>query len=195
MRLNQREHSEVNGDSVEIKVQNVVSAASLDSEIDLRTVLTMFEGTSKPAKFPGVVYRRPASKAVVLLFSTGKLVCVGARSLEESVNTLVKTVAKLREAGLVDDVQPVVNVENMVASFDLHRPVDIEKLSETLENVMYEPSIFPALIYWPRNPKVSLTVFSSGKGICAGAKNLEEVHRAVNLLKKTLDLIEESVTA
>ncbi|MEM1965991.1 MAG: hypothetical protein QXH12_07745 [Candidatus Caldarchaeum sp.] len=179
----------------DITVRNVVSTASLGREISLETVMVVFENVSKPARFPGVVYRPEGCEPVVLMFRTGRLVCVGARSWEESVNTLVKTVAKLREAGLVDDVQPVVNVENVVASFDLHRPVDIEKLSETLENMMYEPLIFPALIYWPRNPKVSLTVFSSGKGICAGAKNLEEVHRAVNLLKKTLDLVEESVTA
>lgn len=181
--------------SEDIAVRNVVSTASLGAEISLETVFTVFENVSKPVKFPGVVYRPEGGEVVVLMFRTGRLVCVGARSWEESVNTLVKTVAKLREAGLVGDVEPVLNVENMVASFDLHRPVDIEKLSETLENVMYEPLIFPALIYWPRNPKVSLTVFSSGKGFCAGAKNLEEIRQAVNLLKQKLDLIEESVTA
>ncbi len=55
-----------------------------------------------------------------------------------------------------------------------------------LENVEYEPEQFPGLVYRLNDPKVALLLFGSGKIVCAGAKEIEEVHIAVEKVIKEL---------
>jgi transcription initiation factor TFIID TATA-box-binding protein len=53
----------------------------------------------EPEQFPGLIYRMQEPKAVILLFSTGKLVCTGARKEGEvhlAVNKLYERL-KMKE--------------------------------------------------------------------------------------------------
>ncbi|MBI5061596.1 MAG: TATA-box-binding protein, partial [Candidatus Aenigmarchaeota archaeon] len=45
---------------------------------------------------------------------------------------------------------------------------------------------FPGLVYRIPEPKVAFLLFSSGRVVCAGAKSLEDVKKAVKRLKKKL---------
>ena len=47
----------------------------------------------EPEQFPGVIYRMEDPRTVILIFSSGKLVCTGAKK-EEEVN---QAVMKLRQ--------------------------------------------------------------------------------------------------
>jgi len=47
----------------------------------------------EPEQFPGVIYRMEDPRTVILIFSSGKLVCTGAKK-EEDVN---QAVMKLRQ--------------------------------------------------------------------------------------------------
>ena len=52
----------------------------------------------EPETFPGLVYKVPNSHITFLLFSTGKIVCTGAkneREIHTAVANLVKTLKKL----------------------------------------------------------------------------------------------------
>src|SRR4030067_2538342 len=67
-----------------VKIQNIVASAELGGEIDLESLVyklgrVMYE----PEQFPGGVYRMPDPKVVFLIFSAGKLVCVGAKEEEQ----------------------------------------------------------------------------------------------------------------
>ena len=55
-----------------------------------------------------------------------------------------------------------------------------------LENVEYEPEQFPGLVYRILDPKVVILIFSSGRIVSTGAKTVEDVTRAVNILKDEL---------
>ena len=72
-----------------------------------------------------------------------------------------------------------VNVENVVATANVHGNVDLEAAADILDNVMYEPEQFPGLIYRMVEPKVVILVFSSGKLVCTGGKSREMVDVAV----------------
>ena len=51
----------------------------------------------EPEQFPGLIYRMDEPKVVILLFSTGKLVCTGATKEEDvytAVDKLHKTLQK-----------------------------------------------------------------------------------------------------
>ncbi len=73
----------ING-KLEIGIKNVVATASLGGKIDL---LQLYESETgmrgrisyEPEQFPGLIYRMNDPKVVILIFSSGKLVCTGAR--------------------------------------------------------------------------------------------------------------------
>ena len=76
----------------------------------------------------------------------------------------------------------------MVCSYNLGKYININKLSVTLnlENIEYEPEQFPGLVYRIKDPKIVVLIFSSGKLILTGGKNLEDI-------KKGLDTLEEKL--
>ena len=79
----------------DIKVENIVASAALGIRIPLEMLVEHLEGTEyEPEQFPGLVYRVKDPKAATLIFSSGKIVCTGARSVED-VSTVVKKLVKV----------------------------------------------------------------------------------------------------
>jgi len=77
-----------------IRVENIVASASLEVKIPLQKIVSKLEGMEyEPEQFPGLVYRMTDPKVAFLLFGSGKIVCTGARSIED-VNIAVKKVSK-----------------------------------------------------------------------------------------------------
>jgi len=55
-----------------------------------------------------------------------------------------------------------------------------------LENVEYEPEQFPGLVYRVKEPRVVMLLFGSGKTVCTGGRNTEDVSTAVEDLSEKL---------
>lgn len=118
------------------------------------------------------------------------MVCTGAKS-ESEVYKAVKNIMKLLKShGIEVKNEPMIEIQNVVASANLKAGVDLEKAAFLLEGAMYEPEQFPGLIYRMREPKVVLLIFSSGKVVCTGAKKEEEVKEAVSKIYKKLKELE-----
>ena len=142
-----------------------------------------------PEKFPGLVYRISKPRTATLIFSTGKMVCTGAKSEKEVHNAVKKIIKNLKDRNIVIIGTPEITIQNIVASANLNAEVNLEKAAFLLENVMYEPEQFPGLIYRMDPPKVVLLIFSSGKMVCTGAKHEDEVKIAVEkICQKLKDL-------
>ena len=82
-----------------------------------------------------------------------------------------------------------VKIENVVAFTSLGKDIPLLKLVSSVENAEYEPEQFPGLVYRINEPRVAFLLFSSGKIICTGAHNIEDVHSALRKLKSRLDEI------
>ena len=68
-----------------INIENVVASATLNQKIDLNAVVKGYPGVEyRPERFPGLVFRLKKPKTATLIFSTGKMVCTGAKSEKES---------------------------------------------------------------------------------------------------------------
>jgi transcription initiation factor TFIID TATA-box-binding protein len=183
---------------VEIKIENVVATTSVGRDLDLKAIaLALDNAEYEPEQFPGVVYRIKKPKTATLLFRSGKLVCTGAKSIED-VHTAIKTVIKMvEEAGIPVDKNPKIEVQNIVASSDLHTELNLNAIAISLglDRVEYEPEQFPGLVYRIDEPKVVALLFGSGKIVCTGAKKVSDIEEAVEkiyhelstagLLKKT----------
>jgi transcription initiation factor TFIID TATA-box-binding protein len=86
----------------EIKIQNVVASAELNGEIDLENVVYKLRRVMyEPEQFPGAVYRMDEPKVVFLIFSAGKLVCVGAKKEGDVYEAVDKLQGILEEKDLI----------------------------------------------------------------------------------------------
>ncbi|MBS7632523.1 TATA-box-binding protein [Candidatus Bathyarchaeota archaeon] len=86
----------------DIQIQNIVASAELGGEIDLEYVVSKLERVMyEPEQFPGAVYRMDSPKVVFLIFSAGKLVCVGAKKEQEVYDAVNKLQKILEERQLI----------------------------------------------------------------------------------------------
>ena len=124
-------------------------------------------------------------KATFLIFSTGKMVVTGLRKAEEAARGVDKAIKNIKKAG-IKVANPDITIQNIVASGDLHTNIDLNMAAIVMENVMYEPEVFPGLIYRMIEPKTVFLIFSTGKIVCTGAKNSEIVREAVLQLNRVV---------
>ena len=171
-----------------INIENVVATATLNQKIDLKSIVRIFPGVEyRPEQFPGLVYRLKKPKTATLIFSSGKMVCTGAKSERQARKAVMKVADELKRGGIVILGKPEIQVQNIVASAGLGGRIDLEKTTYSLKRTMYEPEQFPGLIYRMDDPKVVILIFASGKLVCTGAKKEAEVPRAIAKLKETLE--------
>lgn len=85
------------------KLQNIVSTAKLNAQLDLYKI--GLEGRNveyKPKRFAAAIMRIREPKTTALIFRSGKMVCTGAKSEQDS-KTAAKNYAKqLRKIGNPD---------------------------------------------------------------------------------------------
>ena len=171
-----------------MEIQNVVATGTLNQKVDLNAVVKGYPGVEyRPEQFPGLVFRLKRPKTATLIFSSGKMVCTGARSGKESRTAIMKIVKELKKIGIIILSKPDVKVVNIVASASLGGNVDLEKTVVTLRQTMYEPEQFPGLIYRMDEPKVVILIFASGRLVVTGAKVEQDVYDAVHKLHRSLE--------
>ena len=173
---------------LDINIENVVATASLGQKLDLIAIMKVFRNVEyRPKKFPGLVFRLKKPKTATLLFSTGKMVCTGAKSEKLAKSAVRKVVKELKNNDIIILGKPETVIQNVVATANLHSKVDLEAAAGVLDNVMYEPEQFPGLIYRMGDPKVVILVFASGKLVCTGGKSAKMVDVAVAKLHGILE--------
>ena len=71
-----------------VSIENVVASATLNQKVDLYSVVKGYPGVEyHPEEFPGLVFRLKRPKTTTLIFSSGKMVCTGAKSEKESTSS------------------------------------------------------------------------------------------------------------
>ena len=170
-----------------IRIENVVASATLNQRFDLNAIVKGNPGVEyNPKRFPGLVFRLKRPKTAILIFSTGKMVCTGAKSEKEAKRAVKKVVNELKKSGIIIPGKPEIKVVNMVASANLLGRIELEDCAYSLGRTMYEPEQFPGLIYRMDEPKVVILIFATGKLVCTGATREEDVYEAVAKLHKNL---------
>ncbi len=165
---------------LDYKIENVVATVvtEITEKIDLTKIARKFEDVEyNPERFPGLVMRITDPKATFLIFSTGKMVITGLRRADQASFGVKKIVKSIKKAG-INVSNPEITIQNIVASGDLHTFIDLNMAAIIMENAMYEPEVFPGLIYRMKDPKTVFLIFSTGKVVCTGAKNKKFVKEA-----------------
>jgi transcription initiation factor TFIID TATA-box-binding protein len=171
-----------------INIQNVVASATLNQKIDLNSVVKSYPGVEyRPEQFPGLVFRLKKPKTATLIFSSGKMVCTGAKSEKLARRAVMTVVKELKKSGIIIIGKPDLKIQNIVSSVSLGGKVDLELAVSKLGKTMYEPEQFPGLIYRMDEPKVVILIFASGNLVCTGAKKEQDVYDAVQRLHASLE--------
>ncbi|XP_005089151.1 TATA-box-binding protein [Aplysia californica] len=160
-------------------LQNIVCTVSLATKLDLKTIaLRARNAEYNPKRFAAVIMRIREPRTTALIFSSGKMVCTGAKS-EESAKLAARKYARIVQklgfpAKFLD-----FKIQNMVGSCDVRFPIRLEGLVLThAQFSSYEPELFPGLIYRMVKPRIVLLIFVSGKVVLTGAKVRTEIYEA-----------------
>ncbi|XP_048218004.1 TATA box-binding protein-like 2 [Perognathus longimembris pacificus] len=161
------------------QLQNIVSTVNLACKLDLKKIALHAKNAEyNPKRFAAVIMRIREPRTTALVFSSGKMVCTGARSEEQSrlaARKYARVVQKLGFPARFLDFK----IQNMVGSCDVRFPIRLEGLVLTHRQFSsYEPELFPGLIYRMVKPRIVLLIFVSGKVVLTGAKERSEIYEA-----------------
>jgi transcription initiation factor TFIID TATA-box-binding protein len=185
-------------------VKNIVALAYIEIEgqakLDLISILHVNPNISEydpDGKFPGLVMKietptpRGIIKGTALIFSSGKLILTGLKS-ESHIDIILNVIVNKVEKAHMHIIETSSKVVNIVSSGSLHNPINLDKAIIIIEQSMYEPEVFPGLIYRMQEPKIVFILFSTGSFIATGTRSREDLKHGVKQLAeriKTDDLI------
>ena len=99
---------------------------ALGSKMDLDAMMKVFRNVEyRPRRFPGLVFRLKRPKTAPLIFTTGRMVCTGAKSEKLARRAVRNVVKELKKAGFIINKFPDVIIQNMVATANLHSKIDL----------------------------------------------------------------------
>uniref|UniRef100_A0A8C2VRS7 TATA-box binding protein like 2 n=2 Tax=Chinchilla lanigera TaxID=34839 RepID=A0A8C2VRS7_CHILA len=161
------------------QLQNIVSTVNLACKLDLKKIALHAKNAEyNPKRFAAVIMRIREPRTTALIFSSGKMVCTGAKSEEHSrlaARKYARVVQKLGFPARFLDFK----IQNMVGSCDVRFSIRLEGLVLTHQQFSsYEPELFPGLIYRMVKPRIVLLIFVSGKVVLTGAKERSEIYEA-----------------
>ncbi len=178
-------------ESMRPRVSNIVATVKLSCALSLQSLNSRMANTEyNPRRFCSLVARIKSPKSTALINASGKLVILGARTLEELDQGVRLHVRAIRKAGYPDCKVEEITVNNIVASCNIFAPLRLEALQLAFGGpaggAELDMEIFPAIIYKLHDPSVTMLIFSSGKINITGASS----HSAINAaLEKVLPVV------
>ena len=150
-------------------LQNIVSTVNLGCHLDLKKIALYARNAEyNPKRFAAVIMRIRSPRTTALIFSSGKMVCTGAKSEDDSrlaARKYARIIQKLSFPAKFLDFK----IQNIVGSIDVGFCLRLEYFHACHSQFSsYEPELFPGLIYRLHEPKVVLLIFVSGKVVITG---------------------------
>jgi transcription initiation factor TFIID TATA-box-binding protein len=172
---------------VEVIIENIIAYTHIADKLNIEEIAEKLpEFRFNPDEFSGLTLKLENPNAAVLLLPDGKTICTGAKKIEDAENAVKITIEKLKGVEKKIKENPKLKTQNIVASTDLKKELNILLISKELplENIDYEPEKFPGLIYRMDDIGASFLIFNSGKIICTGVKTIDEVTNAIKMMKE-----------
>jgi transcription initiation factor TFIID TATA-box-binding protein len=169
------------------QLQNIVSTADLCCKLELRKIALQARNAEyNPKRFAAVIMRIRQPKTTALIFASGKMVCTGAKSEQDS-RTAARTYAKMISKLGYDVKFTNFTIQNIVGSCGVNFNISLEGLyASNGKHCSYEPELFPGLIFKMVEPKIVLLIFVSGKIVLTGAKKKEQIYEGFRIIYNLL---------
>jgi transcription initiation factor TFIID TATA-box-binding protein len=178
------------------QVHNLVGTSRIQSSlgtIDLLSVSNLLPNSLfEKQKFAAITIRLGEPTCTVLLFTSGKMVLTGCKSLLDCIlaSKIVTNLMRQGFPGNVFTLEPI-KIQNIVGNALVPllagEVLDLNRFYRDF-NIFctYQPNMFPGLIYRPTNLPIVLLIFFSGKVVITGAKNIPDVYFGWNEMRKLL---------
>ena len=178
------------------QIVNIVSMVNLGVPLKLREIAIQCKNAEyNPTRINAVIMRIKEPKAAALVFNSGIIIVLGARSKEKSKEAAKIFAKQIKKLGYNVKFCGF-KIVNIVATCDLGFPIKLTKLNIKINSNLsknksnndeeekspcyYEPEAFPGLIYHMSKPELTLLIFQSGKMNFVGAKNKDDIFDALN---------------
>jgi transcription initiation factor TFIID TATA-box-binding protein len=170
----------------DVQVENIVVSFTLAPSFDLPKLASILpDAKYTPSEVPVMVLTFLKPRSMVTLFPTGNVVVTGPKSMPE-VHEVVKMLSdRLMVVGVQAGATPEVKIQNVTASTDLHRPLNMELLVKSFPAAEYNPSVFPGLVYKGEDQNTVILLFGSGKIVCNGL-TVEDITIALDKLMEKM---------
>lgn len=167
---------------------------NLNCKLDLKKIaLHARNAEYNPKRFAAVIMRIREPRTTALIFSSGKMVCTGAKSEDDSRLAARKYARIIQKLGFTAKFLDF-KIQNMVGSCDVKFPIRLEGLVLTHSTFSsYEPELFPGLIYRMVKPRIVLLIFVSGKVVLTGAKVRQEIYDAFDNIYPILKSFKKAI--
>ena len=178
------------------QVHNLVGTSRITSQLnklDLRAISNMLPNSKfEKQKFAAITIRLGQPVCTVLLFTSGKMVLTGCKSMLDCILASTSVFQHMRQGfpGIHFELEPV-KIQNIVGNAQIvlkpDEKLDLQKFYKD-HNIFctYQPNLFPGLIYRPSDITIVLLIFFSGKVVITGAKSMSDVYAGWNSLSAYL---------
>jgi transcription initiation factor TFIID TATA-box-binding protein len=110
-------------------LQNIVSTVNLDCKLDLKAIALQARNAEyNPKRFAAVIMRIREPKTTALIFASGKMVCTGAKSEQQSKLAARKYARIIQKLGFPAKFKDF-KIQNIVGSCDVKFPIRLEGLA------------------------------------------------------------------
>ncbi len=180
--------SSKNKHSAKWSIQNVVVSVRLNRDINLKKVTEAYRDAEENMnRFPGICLHLSNPKCAILLFANGKLVITGLKDSEDAPIVVNRIIERLENIGIEVNDKPDFKVVNIVVSLELSIGyINLDRASLFLDHSIYEPEVFPGLIYRISDPRAVFLIFSSGKVVLTGLTDKSQIPTTIQNFGKTL---------
>lgn len=179
--------------SLSYVIQNIVVKEILNQEenFDLNEILINLNNTEyNPKRFPGLFIRFTHPRCVIIFFRNGKLILTGLKLFNQIELVIKRLIFKLNDIFKIridpNSIKP--QIVNLVITANFYIEINLNLAAIRLDNAIYEPEVFPGLIYKTTNPiKSVFLIFSTGKVVLTGIREKKMVEPALIRLGNLLD--------
>ena len=170
----------------EAQVHNLVDTCMVltnMSSLNLEAISNLLPNAKfEKQKFAAITIRLGQPTCTVLLFTSGKMVLTGCKSLLDCIlaSQIVTNILTTGFPGNCFQLQDI-KIQNIVGNalikLEADETIDLPRFYSDF-NIFctYQPNMFPGLIYRPTTLPIVLLIFFSGKVVITGAKNMQDVY-------------------
>ncbi len=131
------------------------------------------------------------TRKTLLIYSTGKIVCVGVKTSEQALYMIKTWIGHLQKNNFAIELEKEsFRIQNIVSSVVTPFNINISAFaSKKSENCTYEAEMFPGVIVddiCSNNESLKAIVFKSGKMVVTGAKKKKQIKRVVRTMMSWL---------
>lgn len=182
--------------SLTYTIQNIVVKSALKSslnpnlELDLKKLSeNLINAEYNSNRFPGLFLRLNNPKCVTIIFRNGKLILTGIKSFGDIDLVIDRVILEVTNTLQIHIEKELINstVVNIVITADFFKKINLDLAAIKLENSIYEPEVFPGLVYNCTNPVKSVfLIFSTGKIVFTGIRDKNLIEPALIYLGKLI---------